>query len=135
MKNAIIYGLFIGILSVLWMLIMHKLGYRPQNGTVSPIEFCSILIPGIGLYFGARSYRSNDCNNQMGFLEALIQCFKILLVGGVVAVAGSIVYIDEFSKETNLMDFSGRIFGALLVGVLSALGVSVLLANTANKVD
>jgi hypothetical protein len=57
------------------------------------------------------------------------------LIGGVVAVSAAIIYIDEFAKETNLMDFSGRVFGALLVGILFALGVSVLLTNTRNKVD
>jgi hypothetical protein len=33
------------------------------------------------------------------------------------------------------MVFSERIFGALLVGILFALGVSVLLTNKRNKVD
>jgi hypothetical protein len=87
------------------------------------------------LYFGIKSYRKNECAGHMGFLEALIQSFKILILGGIITVSASIIYIDEFAKETNLMDFSGRVFGALLVGILFALGVSVLFTNTRNKVD
>ena len=136
MKNAIIYGLFIGVLSGIWLFIMHKNGLQPQtNGAVKPIELASVIIPMIGLYFGLRSYRKNECEGKMGFLEALIQGFKILLVGGVIASAGSIIYIEEFMHGANLLDFSGRIFAALLVGVLFCLGFSLMLATASNKVD
>ena len=115
---------------------MPLLGLSPKTGIMSPIEFGSILIPLIGLYFGVKNYRNIDCKGHMGFLEALLQGFKILLIGGAIAVAASIIYIDEFSQEkATLLDFSGRIFGALLVGVLFALGVAALLTTKPNKVD
>ena len=135
MKNAIVSGLLIGILSGVWMFIMHWLGYSPQSSKLEPIEYVSVFIPLIVLYFGVKNYRKTDCGGRMGFLQALMQSFKILILGGVISVSASIIYIDEFTKESNLMDFSGRIFGALLVGILFALGVSVLFTNTRNKVD
>jgi len=135
MKNAIISGLIIGILSVLWIFIMHLIGISPQPGSVKPIEFGSVLIPLVVLYIGITNYKKTDCKGKMGFLEALIQSFKILIIGGIIAVAASIIYISEFTKNGNLMVFSERIFGALLVGILFALGVSVLLTNKRNKVD
>jgi hypothetical protein len=135
MKNAIVTGLLIGILSGLWMFIMHWIGYSPQRAAMAPIEYVSVFIPLIGLYFGIRNYRDTDCKGHMGFLPALVQCFKILIIGGIVAVSAAIIYIDEFDRTTNLMDFSGRIFGALLVGILFALGVSVLFTTKPNKVD
>lgn len=135
MKNAIISGLFIGILSGAWMFIMRSLGYSPQSSGLEPIEYVSVLIPLVVLYFGVRSYRATECGGHMGFLEALLQSFKILIVGGIITVAAAIIFIDEFAKESNLKDFSGRIFGALLVGILFSLGVSVLLTTKRNKVD
>jgi hypothetical protein len=135
MKNAIISGLIIGILSGLWMFIMHATGHRPEEGTLTPMEFVSIFIPLIVLYFGVKSYRNNECKGHMGFLEALMQCFKILIIGGIITTAAAIIYIDEFTTERNIGDFSGRIFGALLVGVLFSLGVAVLLTTQPNKVD
>ncbi|HVW95598.1 MAG TPA: DUF4199 domain-containing protein [Mucilaginibacter sp.] len=135
MKNAIISGLFIGVLSVAWMFIMHALGYSPQSSVMEPIEYVSVFIPLIVLYFGLRNYRMTDCGGNMGFLEALIQSFKILIIGGVIAVGAAIIFIEEFSSGSNLKDFSGRIFGALLVGILFCLGVSVLLTSKPNKVD
>jgi hypothetical protein len=134
MKNAIVSGLIIGILSGAWMFIMHALGYSPQQ-KMAPIEFVSALIPLVVLYFGVKSFRNNDCSGKMGFLEALMQSFKILLIGGVVTTAAAIIYIDEFSSESNLEAFSGRIFGALLLGLLFTLGVSALLTTKPNKVD
>jgi len=135
MKNAIITGVIIGILSGLWMFVMHWMGVSPKAGSLTGVEYISVFIPLAGLYFGIRSYRSADCGGHMGFLEALIQSFKILLVGGILTTAAAILYIDEIEGGTNLMDFSGRIFGALLVGILFALGVSVLLTTKPNKVD
>lgn len=135
MKNAIIFGLLIGVLSGAWMFIMHALGFSPQVSGVEPIEYVSVIIPLIVLYLGIRSYRANECAGKMGFLEALMQSFKILIVGGIITVAAAIIFIDEFARETSLMNFSGRIFGALLVGILFSLGVSVLFTSKPNKVD
>jgi hypothetical protein len=135
MKNAIVSGLFIGILSGLYIFIMHVNNISPQNGDVQPIEYGSVFIPLVVLYFGIRNYRKVDCRGQMGFLEALIQSFKILIIGGIIAASAAIIYVDEFTKESNLMVFSERIFGALLVGILFALGVSLSLTNKRNKVD
>lgn len=135
MKNALLSGIIIGVLSGIWMFAMHSLGVTPSTDKVAPVEYFSFLIPAIGLYFGIKSYRAQDCKGKMGFLEALIQSFKILIVGGIIAVFGAILYISYISAGNNIRDFSGRIFGALLVGVLLAFGVSLLFHNKSNKVD
>lgn|SRR4051812_20185058 len=135
MKNALIYGLIIGILSGIWLLTLHSFGYDVQDNKASTYEYFSILIPIIGLFFGIRSYRNNDLGGNMGFLEALVQSFKILLVGGIVAVFAGIVYVNYVTAGNNLRDFSSRMFGALLIGILSAFAVSLLFANKSNKID
>ena len=80
------------------------------------------------------NYR-NELGGSMGFLEALLQSFKILLVGGVVAIFAAIVYINFIQSGNNLRDLSSRMFGALLVGILAAFAVSLLFANKPNKID
>lgn len=135
MKNAFITGLVIGVLSGLWLFAMHLLGYDLAKDQVSPFEYVSIIIPIAGLYFGLRSYRNNELGGNMGFLEGLIQCFKILVLAGVIAIFAGILYISYVDAGNNVRDFSGRMFGALLVGLLSALGVSLLLTTKSNKVD
>lgn len=133
MKNVIVYGLIIGILSVIWMFVMRAFGFYPNVEKINSIEFVSILIPLIGLYFGVKSYRDKDRGGKIGFFDALIQGFKILLLGGVIAVSAAIVYIEEFTPNRGLEDFSARIFGALLVGVLFALGAAALFTTRHNK--
>jgi hypothetical protein len=134
MKNAITFGLVIGILSGLWIFLIPKFGLTPQTGFMSPVEYCAGLIPLLGLYFGIRSFRNNECKGKMGFLEGLIQGFKILLIGGAVSVAAAIVYVDEIDGQ-DITDFSGRMFGALLIGLLLALGTAALFTSRHNKVD
>ncbi len=135
MKNALTFGLIIGILSGLWLLAIHSFGYGPMDDQAATFEYFSIIIPIVGLYFGIRSYKYNDCGGNMGFLEALVQSFKILLVGGIVAVFAGIVYINYVAAGNNMRDFSSRMFGALLVGIICAFAVSLLLANKSNKID
>lgn len=134
MKNAFITGIVIGVLSGLWLLIMHIAGYDLTKDQVSPFEYVSIIIPVAGLYFGLRSYRA-ELGGNMGFLEALIQCFKILILAGVIAIFAGILYISYIDAGNNVRDFSGRMFGALLIGVLSSLAISLLLTTKSNKVD
>ena len=135
MKNALIWGLVIGTLSGLWLFTMHLMGYDTLDENTAPYEYLSVLIPIAGLYFGIKNYRATECKGKMGFLEALMQSFKILLFGGILAVFWGILYINYISAGNNISAFSGRLFAALLVGLLCALGVSLLLATNRNKVD
>jgi hypothetical protein len=135
MKNGIITGVVIGVLSGLWLLIVHIAGYGLNKDQVSPFEYFSIIIPVAGLYFGIRGYRTTDCGGKMGFLEALIQCFKILVLAGVIAIFAGILYISYVEAGDNIRDFSGRMFGALLIGLLSSLAISLILTTKSNKVD
>ncbi len=135
MKNALTWGLVIGVLSGLWLFIMHWMGYDIKDDKASPYEYFSVLIPVVVLLLGIKSYRDTVLGGNMSFLEGLIESFKILLVGGVLAVFAGIVYINYVAEGNNYSAFSGRLFGALLVGLLSALGVSLVLATKSNKLD
>ena len=135
MKNALYTGLVIGILSGLWLFVMHWLGYNTTSGhQIAPFEYLSVLIPFIGLYVGVRSYRQNEMNGVISFFEALIQCFKILIVGGIIAVFAGIVFVNYVAGGDNSTDFSGRMFGALLVGLLFSLAVSLMLMNRSKAI-
>lgn len=136
MKNALFPGLVIGILSGVWLFIMLSMGLKFSNDTVNPIEFVSVLIPIVGLYVGVKRHRDNDLAGKMNFLEGLIQAFKILIVSGIFVVFIGIVYINWIStaEKANWSDFSGRIFAALLIGVLSSLAVTLLLISKSKKV-
>jgi hypothetical protein len=136
MKNAFVPGLIIGLLSGVWLFIMRKMGLTFTQDTVAPVEFISVLIPVIGLFWGVKSYRDGELKGQMNFLEGLIHGFKILIVGGIISVFLGIVYINYIEpKSTNWSDFSGRIFAALLIGVLSTLAVTLLLMRKSNRID
>lgn len=127
MKNALWSGLIIGILSGLWLFIMHWAGYDTHQDKVSPVEYFSVLIPLLGLYFGIKSYRDHVLGGRMSFIEGLIQALKTLFVGGIVAAFMGIVYINYVLAGSNFLDFSGRLFGGFLVGVLFAFLVTLVL--------
>ncbi|RYE25578.1 MAG: DUF4199 family protein [Sphingobacteriaceae bacterium] len=133
MKNAIIFGVVIGALSGLWILVMYLLGFTTFQAA-SPVEYTSVLIPFIGLYFGVRRFRNVENAGNITFFEGLQESFKILIAGGIVAITIGIIYINYVAKG-SINDFSGKIFAAFLVGIIAALAVSLLLMTDSKRVD
>jgi hypothetical protein len=133
MKNAVISGIIIGVISGIWIYAIHLLGGSTGSShELKPIEYTSGLIPLIGLYFGVRGYRENYLNGQMSFLQGLVEGFKILIIGGAITMAFAIWYVSYIAAGT-LNDFSGYIFGALLLGVLFSLAISLLLMTKSKE--
>lgn len=128
MKNALKYGLLMAGLSALWIFVMHISGFTPENSKNSWIEFTSLLIPAIGLYFGIKSFRKEN-GNSLSFFEGLVEGFKILVIGAIISGAISFLYTSQFS-EFGTTDYLQRIFGALIVGVLCNLASSLMLMTT-----
>ncbi|MXV14142.1 DUF4199 domain-containing protein [Hufsiella ginkgonis] len=133
MKNAIKYGIGIGIVSGIWLLVMHFAGVLrgdEANTTdrTSWMEYASVLIPLTGLYLGIKNFRDVESGGRMEFFEGIFEGFKIMLVAGVIVAFFSVVYIQYVSTalETNLM---GRIAAAGIVGILFNIVMSLVLMN------
>lgn len=135
MKNAIKAGLIIGIVSAIWIMIMHLVGYNPadsEDTTHSWLEYTSVLIPLIGLYFGIRSFRTENGGN-LTFIEGVFEGFKIMMIGGLLAGACSAIYL-AFFNETFSVDYLDRVFGAIIIGLLFTLVNSLLLMTTPKQI-
>src|SRR6476469_5265166 len=63
MNNALKYGAILGVLSGLWIFLMHSLGVYNQNDNSAQMlnwaEYLSVLIPFFCLYFGIKHYRDH----------------------------------------------------------------------------
>lgn len=132
MGNAIKYGLFIGVASGIWILILHFAGVyhtdQSQSGNYSWLEYASIIIPLLGLYLGIKNFRDHINVGRMEFIEGLFEGFKIMIVGGVIAAFFAVVYV-QYSPSVLNTDYMGRIGGAGIVGILFNLVVSISLMN------
>ena len=117
------------------LFVINWLGYNTSNDHITPIAYASFVIPLVGIYIAVSRYKIKEKENAIGFFEALFQSFKILLISGLVAGSLGIAYISYLATQINLFYFSGRLFGALLVGILICLGVSVTLTNKSSKLD
>jgi len=133
MKNALKYGLLIGALSALWILLMHFLNVYDQNKggpmNIHWMEYLSALIPLLGLYLGIKNYRNNVNGGRLEFFEGLMEGFKILLIGFVLYAAASSFYVQYSNSQVLTMDYYQRIGGAGLVGILFTIVISLLLMN------
>ncbi len=131
MRNALISGLIIGTMSAIWIMIMHLSGFNPENidhGNQGWIEYTSILIPFLGLYFGIKGFRKEN-GGKLNFFEGVFEGFKIMLIGGFLAAIFSFAYINIFAKELTI-NYMERIFGAIIIGLLFTLVNALLLMTT-----
>lgn len=133
MNNAIKYGLIIGVLSGIWIMLMHILGVYtnepdgPQN--ITWMEYLSVFIPFGGLYFGLKRFRKTHFKDKMTFFQGMMQGFKILLVGGVLYVATLSVYLKYMTSTPLKVDYMQRLSAVGTVGILLVLLVSLMLMN------
>lgn len=133
MGNATKYGIIIGFLSGIWILIMHFAGVYAQDSieettSMQWMEWASMLIPAIGLYTGIKSYRDHISGGKMEFFEGLFEGFKIITIGGVIAAFFAIVYVQMNASVMNT-DYMYRIAAAVLIGILFNLAISLILMN------
>lgn len=133
MRNALKYGLIIGLLTGIWIVLMHFMGvYHEAKGgpfNIHWMEYLSAIIPFTGLYLGIKNYRNNINGGKLEFVEGLIEGFKILLVGFVLYMAASSFYMQYSGSTILTMDYYQRIGGAGLVGILFNIVISLMLMN------
>jgi hypothetical protein len=131
MENSIKYGILTGVMSGIWILIMHFAGAYPFDPSVNRavwLEYASVSIPAIGLFLGIKNYRDHVIKGKMEFFEGLFEGFKILGFGGVIAAFFAVVYVQLNSNLMN-SDFMYRIGAAVVVGILFNLAISLILMN------
>lgn len=132
MKNALKYGIIIGVISGIWILVLHFAGVYevqyPAADKSSWLEYFSVIIPVTGLYLGIKNFRNNVNGGRMEFFEGIFEGFKIMIVGGIIAAFFATVYI-EYVAQSLKMDYMGRIGAAGVVGILSTLAISLILMN------
>ncbi|MDB5119150.1 MAG: hypothetical protein JWN56_368 [Sphingobacteriales bacterium] len=132
MNNALKYGVLIGVVSGFWILMMHYLGvYEKESpGGDDPhlLEYASIIIPFTGLYLGIKSFRDSQGSDKMEFFEGVMEGFKIMIVGALITFLFAAVYVQYSSNAFNT-DYMGRIGGALIIGTLFNLSISLALMN------
>ncbi|TZF85926.1 DUF4199 domain-containing protein (plasmid) [Pedobacter sp. BS3] len=131
MRNAILYGLVIGVASGIWLLIMHFAGvfnYSREYGEIHWMEYASLLIPLAGLYFGVQNFRDNENDGTMEFFEGLFEGFKILVVGAVITAFFLVMYFNYVAPDLKT-DYIWRMGAGGVVGILFDLMVALLLMN------
>ncbi|MGV3684168.1 MAG: DUF4199 domain-containing protein [Daejeonella sp.] len=133
MRNAAKYGIITGILSGIWILVMHFSGVYAKDSIEEAskmqwMEWASMLIPAIGLYTGIKNYRDHISGGKMEFFEGLFEGFKIIAIGGVIAAFFAIVYVQVNVSVMNT-DYMYRIAAAVLIGILFNLAISLILMN------
>ena len=132
MSNAIKYGVFIGVISGFWILLMHYFGVfekeYPTPDNFHWLEYASVIIPFTGLFLGIKNFRDHLSDGKMEFFEGIFEGFKIMIVGALITFLFAAVYIQFVSNTLNI-DYMGRIAGALIVGTIFNLAISLALMN------
>lgn len=140
-RNVLVAGLVIGLLSGVWLLVLYLIGYETFFSDVltiftsgKPLKditilvFTAILIPVIGLYFGLSSCKRYENGEKFTYLNVLLTGLKILIIGGMIAITLTILYM-QLTRHGTISDFAKMSIGASLVGVAAALIISIILTT------
>lgn len=132
MGNAAKYGIIIGIISGVWILVLHCAGIygidSDRANKMAWLEYASILIPAMGLYFGIKNFRDHNNEGKMEFFEGLFEGFKIIIIGGVISLFFAVIYV-QFNSAILNTDYMYRIAAAVLIGILFNIAISLILMN------
>lgn len=136
MKNALKYGGLIGVLSAIWIFIMHfsgicELGYI-KNPNLLCMQYAFVLIPFIGIFFGVKNLRDTIKHGEMGFVEGLLEGFKIIIFGAVFSTLIGVVYF-QFCQQFLGTDYLERVFGIGLSAIVFNLLIALMLMKKGKK--
>jgi len=126
----------IGLLSGVWLLILYIIGCETFFSDVLKIFISGTSLKGTGLliltaalipvsvlYFGLLNYKHQAKNKEITFLKAMLTCFKILIVGGLIALVFFILYFSYVNK-TTLSEFVETAVAACVFGLAISLVMS-----------
>jgi hypothetical protein len=139
LKNVLIAGLLIGLLSGAWLLVLYLIGYVTFLPDLAGLMISgkpfrhqaillgtALLIPLAGLYFGLSRHRKLK-SGTISFREALTVGLKILLAGGMVTGVLTLLLLPAASGTVS--EFARLVFWAALAG-LAAVVILALLFRT-----
>jgi hypothetical protein len=131
MKNAIVSGIIISIVSIIWIIFLHLLDFDPLHTEATKFgwfEYTTLLIPVLGLFLGIRQLKKKQ-DGKLNFIEGIFEGFKILAVAAVLSGTFLTIYLNIYPKDLAF-DYMEKIFALLTLGLLSTLANSLLLMNT-----
>jgi hypothetical protein len=143
MKNALLAGSLIGLLTGAWLLVLYLIGYvtfLPDvvtlmiSGKPFPHQAIlfgtALLIPVAGLYLGLSRHKKLK-SGTISFREALTVGLKILLAGGI--VTGVLTLLLLPAVRGTVSEFIRLVFWAALAGLVAVVILSLLFRTRANK--
>ena len=100
-KTVITYGLIMGAVSVAMMFLnmsfLDEIGF--DGGMV--VGYTTMVLAGLLIYFGVRSYRDNVAGGTVSFGRALTVGVLIMLISAVCYVASWELMKDRFAPDFN----------------------------------
>ncbi|HEY9000648.1 MAG TPA: DUF4199 family protein [Mucilaginibacter sp.] len=140
MRNVLLTGCIIGLLSGGWLLVLYLAGYLTfLTDLVSLLAFAKPLrqvpllaaaalwIPAGGLYFGLRNYKRIH-DGKFTFRAALTAGLKIIMVAGALALLFALVYWRT-AVHGAVNEFAGLAVAALLAGLALAVTIALVLKD------
>ena len=104
MKTELKYGLVIGLLMFLWLILEFVMGFHTDKIRYQPyVTNLAYLIPVIGIYQGIKSKRIMDLDGYITYAEGLKIGFIISIYVAIVAVITQFLFhtfinLDYFDK-------------------------------------
>lgn len=96
------------------------------------MQYAFVLIPFFGIFFGVKNLRDTIKQGEMGFVEGLLEGFKIIIFGAVFSTLIGVVYF-QFCQQFLGTDYLERVFGIGLSAIVFNLLIALMLMKKGKK--
>jgi hypothetical protein len=112
MKPALLFGLLNAVISIVFTVILYLIGV---DAALSPVAYCSILIPLVCCVVGGLQQRKLN-GGYLEFRDALKVTFQILVIGSLLSVIFNYIYLNYIDTPFRdaLAQASGEKLGKFL---------------------
>lgn len=140
MKNILLTGCIIGLLSGGWLLVLYLAGYltfladlisllafaKPAR-QVPLLAVAALWIPAAGIYFGLRNYKRIK-GGKFTFRTALATGLKIAFIAGMVALVFAFIYW-RITAHGAMNEFAQLVLAGLLGGLVIVMITALILKD------
>jgi len=107
-KNALNWGLILGIMSIILSVLMYILDFKPINFTnIGIMAALGLLVMIITLVFALKSYRNNILGGFMTFKEAFIFSLLVVIVSSIISSLYTYIFLAFIDPEYSKNVFEG----------------------------
>ncbi len=107
-KNALNWGLIVGIISIILSVVLYVFNLKPINFTNMGILFLlSLIVSVVALVYAVKSYRNNVYGGFINFKDAFVFGLLVMIISSIISSLYSFIFLSFIDPDYLLSVVEG----------------------------